>query len=235
MPAADLGGVIVGAASVFMAYEGFQLLTYDYDDIDDPTRTLRRGVLGAVVVVIGVYFRVTLGAASLVGAGSIVEQKEVALAAAGEEALGTAGLVAVSIGAVLAAASAINATLFATARLVRRVADDGELPAAAASVNGAGIPDRAVIALGATAAGAAVIGSLATSSRRSASRSSSTSPPSTSSPPAGRPGTASSPGPGLPAPVWLRWSSASVSWEPVRSPSSCSWPWSCWPRSAAPS
>jgi L-asparagine transporter-like permease len=71
--------------------------------------------------------------------------------------------VAVSIGAVLAAASAINATLFATARLVRRVADDGELPSAAASVNVAGIPDRAVIALGATAAGAAVIGSLATS------------------------------------------------------------------------
>ncbi len=88
VPAADLGGVIVAAASVFMAYEGFQLLTYDYDDIDDPTRTLRRGVLGAVVVVIGVYVVVALGAASLVGAGAIVEQKEVALAAAGEEALG---------------------------------------------------------------------------------------------------------------------------------------------------
>jgi amino acid transporter len=29
VPTGDLGGVIVGAASVFMAYEGFQLLTYD--------------------------------------------------------------------------------------------------------------------------------------------------------------------------------------------------------------
>ena len=29
-----IGAALFGAASVFMAYEGFQLLTYDYDDID---------------------------------------------------------------------------------------------------------------------------------------------------------------------------------------------------------
>jgi amino acid transporter len=87
-------------------------------------------VLSAVVAVIGVYVVVALGATSLVGAGTIVEQKEVALAAAGKEALGSVGLVLVSVGALFAAASAINATLFATARLARRVADDGDLPAA---------------------------------------------------------------------------------------------------------
>ncbi len=99
---------------------------------------------------------------SLVGAGTIVEQKEVALAAAGKEALGSVGLVLVSVGALFAAASAINATLFATARLARRVAADGDLPAVAASMNDAGIPDRAVIALGGGAAALAVVGSLAT-------------------------------------------------------------------------
>ena len=46
---------LFGAASVFMAYEGFQLLTYDYEDIDDAGRTLPRAVLSAIVVVIGVY------------------------------------------------------------------------------------------------------------------------------------------------------------------------------------
>jgi hypothetical protein len=43
---------------------------------------------GIVCAVIGVYVVVALGAASLVGAGTIVEQKEVGLAAAGKEALG---------------------------------------------------------------------------------------------------------------------------------------------------
>lgn len=33
VPDAGIGAALFGAASVFMAYEGFQLLTYDYDDI----------------------------------------------------------------------------------------------------------------------------------------------------------------------------------------------------------
>ena len=44
---------LVGLA--FMAYEGFQLLTYDYKDIDTPKKTLPRAVLSAIVVVIVVY------------------------------------------------------------------------------------------------------------------------------------------------------------------------------------
>ena len=45
-PLADQGyrGVFVGAASIFVAYEGFELLSYDYDDIEDPTRTLPRAL-----------------------------------------------------------------------------------------------------------------------------------------------------------------------------------------------
>ena len=50
-----LVGAIIGAASVFMAYEGFQLLTYDYEDILNPKKTLPRAVVSAVVVVILVY------------------------------------------------------------------------------------------------------------------------------------------------------------------------------------
>ena len=43
-PLADrgVGGLIFGAASIFVAYEGFELLAYDYDDIDHPRRTLPR-------------------------------------------------------------------------------------------------------------------------------------------------------------------------------------------------
>lgn len=96
----------------------------------------------------------------LIGADQVVQHQEVALAIAGQKALGTVGLVIVTIAAAFSTGSAINSTLFATARLSGTVAEDGELPAALSHRNRHGIPDRAVIALGATAALLAAIGKL---------------------------------------------------------------------------
>lgn len=158
----SVGTVLLGAAAVFMAYEGFQLLAYDYDEVQAPKRTLPRAVPPSVVVVTIIYVVVALGAASLVGAATLVEKKEVALAVAGEEALGTAGLVAVTVAAVFSAGSAINATLFATARLAGRVADDGQLPRHLTRRNQRGIPSGAVVALGSAAAVLAAVGGLST-------------------------------------------------------------------------
>ncbi|MCA9675080.1 MAG: APC family permease [Kofleriaceae bacterium] len=159
---ADAGVVsaLFGAASVFMAYEGFQLLAYDYDDIEAPRRTLPRAVMSAIVVVIGVYVVVALGTAMLIGADQVVAHAEVALAIAGERAAGTAGLVIVTIAAAFSTGSAINSTLFATARLAHEVAAGSQLPAALDHENAAGIPDRAVVALGVLAAILAAVGTL---------------------------------------------------------------------------
>ena len=162
VPDAGIGAALFGAASVFMAYEGFQLLTYDYKDIDNPQKTLPRAVLSAIVVVIVVYVIVALGTAMLIGADQVVQHKEVALAIAGQKAFGTVGLIVVTIAAAFSTGSAINATLFATARLAYRVAEDGELPAALDHKNAAGIPDRAVIGLGTAAAVLAAVGTLTT-------------------------------------------------------------------------
>jgi len=52
---------IIGAATLFMAYEGFQLLSYDYDDIKNPSKTLPRATLSAVIAVIFIYVLVALG------------------------------------------------------------------------------------------------------------------------------------------------------------------------------
>ena len=155
-----LAGALVGAATIFMAYEGFQLLTYDYEDIRHPQRTLPLAMLSAVATVIVVYVVVTLGSASLVGADALRAHKEVALATAGEAVLGVPGLILVSIAAAFSTASAINATLFATARLTGRVADDGELPQVLAHRNRQGIPDRAVLLLGAAGVVLATLGHL---------------------------------------------------------------------------
>lgn len=162
VPGTGIGAALFGGASVFMAYEGFQLVTYDFEDIENPQKTLPRAVLSAIVVVIVVYVVVALGVTTLIGADQVVQNQEVALAVAGRQAFGIAGLIVVSIGAAFSTGSAINATLFATARLTYEVAKDGELPAALHHRNKAGLPDRAVIGLGALAAGCAMLGALAT-------------------------------------------------------------------------
>lgn len=156
-----IGIALFGAASVFMAYEGFQLLTYDYKEIRNPQKTLPRAVLSAIIVVIVVYVIVTLGTAMLIGADQVMQHEEVALAIAGQQAFGTIGLIVVTIAAAFSTGSAINATLFASARLAHQVADAGQLPAILAHRNSAGIPSRAVIILAVSAAMLAAIGTLA--------------------------------------------------------------------------
>lgn len=153
---------LFGAASVFMAYEGFQLLAYDYDEIRSPNKMLPRVVTTAILAVIVVYVLVAVGTAMLIGADQIVESKEVALAIAGRAALGTTGTIIVTIAAAFSTGSAINSTLFATARLAQTVAEGGELPRMVGRENRAGVPDRAVIGLGVMAAALAAMGSLAT-------------------------------------------------------------------------
>ena len=72
VPDTGITTALFGAASVFMAYEGFQLLTYDYENIENPKRTLPLAVLSAIVVVIIVYIMVALGTAMLIGADQII-------------------------------------------------------------------------------------------------------------------------------------------------------------------
>ncbi len=123
-----VGGLVLGAASIFVAYEGFELLAYDYDDIEDPSRTLPRALYLSVIVVVAVYIVVTLGSQMLVSDALIVSQKEVAFATVGREALGSAGRWIATFAALLATCSAINATLFSSARQMRDLADANELP-----------------------------------------------------------------------------------------------------------
>lgn len=162
VPDAGPMAALLGAASVFMAYEGFQLLTYDYADIRSPDKTLPRAVLSAIAVVIVVYVVVALGTVMLIGADGVVKNMEVALAVAGQQAWGKFGLVLVTIGAAFSTGSAINSTLFATARLAQKVAEQHELPEFLDHRSPNGVPDRAVMVLGGLAAALAVLGSLAT-------------------------------------------------------------------------
>lgn len=153
-------GIAVGAASVFMAYEGFELLAYDYDEMKDRKQLMARIMPVAIGSAALIYVLVALAVPMLTGTKAVIENGEVALSQAGQAALGTPGLVLVTIAAALSTASAINATLFSSARLAREVAEDGALPAKLGSRNSHGSPQRAVLSLAALALTLAIIGGL---------------------------------------------------------------------------
>ncbi|MCA9516669.1 MAG: APC family permease [Myxococcales bacterium] len=152
----------VGAAAIFMAYEGFQLITYELDEIRSPKRILMPALVSAVVFVIGVYVLVALGAVMIAGALPTIADAQVALSRAADVALGTPGLIALTVAAAFATTAAINSTLFSTAKLAGRVADAGQLPAALGARNRHGVPARALAGLGGLAALLAIVGTLST-------------------------------------------------------------------------
>lgn len=147
-----LSGMFAGSGIIFIAYEGFELLPYDYDDIERPKRTLPRALYLSVAIVALVYVVVTIGSQMLVPDAVLKTQQEVAFAKVGQAALGTPGLWIATIGALLATASAVNATLFSTARLVRDLSQANELPTHLGRERG-GIPVMALFWL--SVAGAA--------------------------------------------------------------------------------
>lgn len=152
--------IFIGGASIFMAYEGFQLLSYEYSKIKNPSKNFMPTLLSAVIFVIIVYVLVALGATMLGGASALVSFKQIALSVAAKKAWGGTGLVVMTVAAAFATAAAINSTLFSTANLSKRIANNGELPNWFDHTNGNEVPDRSIVVLGALSGILAVIGSL---------------------------------------------------------------------------
>lgn len=151
---------LIGSAAIFVAYEGFQLLTYEYDEIRDAERIFLPVLVSAAIFVVLVYVAVTLGATMLAGALTMVEQKQVALSVAATRAAGLPGLVVMTVAAGFATAAAINSTLYSTGKLAVLVARAGELPQWFDHQNRFDVPDRPMILVGVIATALAIIGSL---------------------------------------------------------------------------
>ncbi|NOY39468.1 MAG: amino acid permease [Nitrospirae bacterium] len=130
VPVFNMGGrgVLMGAALVFVAYEGFELIPNAVNEMKDPGRDLGRGILISIGVTIAIYILVSLVAVGNLLPAEISKYKEYALAVAAKPFLGKAGFMLIGLGALLSTASAINATMFGTARLAMVMAQDSDLP-----------------------------------------------------------------------------------------------------------
>ncbi|NOX35490.1 MAG: amino acid permease [Deltaproteobacteria bacterium] len=130
LPVFNLGkkGVLMGAALIFVAYEGFELIPNAVKEMDNPSRDLGRAIMASILISTVIYILVSFVAVGNLLTSDIIKYKEYALAVAAKPFLGKFGFVLIGLGALLSTASAINATLFGTARLGMVMAQDSELP-----------------------------------------------------------------------------------------------------------
>ena len=120
--------LIAGGFIIFLAYEGFELIANTSDDVRNPEKTLPRAFFASVSFVIILYILVAMVTVGNLPVNKIVEAKDYALAIAARPFLGQFGFILISIAALLSTTSAINATLYGSARLSYIIAKDGELP-----------------------------------------------------------------------------------------------------------
>lgn len=120
--------LVSGGMVIFLAYEGFELIANTAENVRNPRRTLPRAYFTSVMFVIGLYVLVSMVTVGNLSLDSIASAKDYALAEAARPFLGSTGFTLIAIAALLSTASAINATLYGTARVSYVIAKEGELP-----------------------------------------------------------------------------------------------------------
>jgi amino acid transporter len=121
--------LIAGGMIIFLAYEGFELIANTAADVRDAATVLPRAFYTSVIFVILLYILVSGVTVGNLSVAKIVAAKDYALAESAKPFLGAAGFTLITVAALLSTGSAINATLYGTARVSFIIAKDGELPA----------------------------------------------------------------------------------------------------------
>jgi len=120
MPASWVSPIplIAGGMIIFVAYEGFELIANTANQVQHRKKTIPRAYFTAVIFVLILYIVI-----AMITVGNISNLAEVA-----KTFLGQFGFVLITIAALLATASAVNATLYGASRVSYIIAKDGEMP-----------------------------------------------------------------------------------------------------------
>jgi len=124
-----VGDIFFSLAITFFAFEGFRVITNTAEYMPDPSRTLPRAIMTAIVVVMLLYVAIAFAVFGNLPVDKVVEARDFALAEAALPIFGKTGFVVVAATALIATASAINANLYSVTNVTYKLARDGELPA----------------------------------------------------------------------------------------------------------
>lgn len=122
--------ILYSLSVTFFAFEGFRVITNTAEDMPDPARTLPRAMMAAVVIVMLLYVAIAFAVFGNLPVAAVIDARDFALAQAALPVFGQAGFTTVTVTALVATASAINANLYAVTNVTYQLAKDGELPEA---------------------------------------------------------------------------------------------------------
>jgi len=137
--------VFMGGALIFVAFEGFQLITNAIEETRNPDRNIPMSMYGSIAITSIIYIAIAIVAVGNLDQGALLGAKEYALAVAADPVLGKVGVLLVDIAALFATSSAINGTLFGASRLASEIATDSLAPRAFAFRNRTNIPVVGII------------------------------------------------------------------------------------------
>jgi len=124
----DSISILFGAGVVFLAYQGFGLITNAAEDIINPETNLPRAIYLSIALVVIIYVSVSLAVVGNLSTFEIEMSKDYALAAAAKPFLGVLGFKVMALAALISTSSAINASLYGGANISYLLAKEGRLP-----------------------------------------------------------------------------------------------------------
>jgi len=120
--------VLFALGLTFFAYQGFSVITNSVEDMNRPQQTMMRSMFLAIGLVAVLYISVSIAVFGSLSLSQIIHDKDYALAEAARPIFGALGFRVMAATALLATASAINATLYAVSQISYTLAKEGNLP-----------------------------------------------------------------------------------------------------------
>ncbi len=112
----------------FFAYQGFSVITNTVEDMQNPGKNMLKAMVIAILLVAVLYVLVSIGVLGNLPLSEVIKTKDYALAEAAKPIFGDYGFKIIAATALLATASAINASLYATTEIGYTMAKEGNLP-----------------------------------------------------------------------------------------------------------
>jgi len=126
--APDAINILYTLGLTFFAFQGFSVITNSVEDMHDPYHTMLRSMFWAIGLVAVLYIAVAIAVFGNLSLSEIIKDKDFALAQSVKPVLGAWGFKIMAATALLATASAINATLYAVTQISYTLAKEGDLP-----------------------------------------------------------------------------------------------------------
>ncbi len=123
-----INSMLFAIGLTFFAYQGFSVITNTVEDMQDPKQTMLKAMIITILFVGALYIVTSLAVLGNLPLQEVIKSKDYALAQAAEPVFGSIGFKIMAATALLATASAINATLYAATEIGYTLAKEGNLP-----------------------------------------------------------------------------------------------------------